>query len=57
MTTQHIYIAAAFLLGYLIPEFIKMLATRSYNVPILMNIMAGFVIAALAHYLLTHQSI
>ena len=51
---QYIYIIAAFLLGYLIPEFIKMLATRVYNVPTSMNIMAGFVIAAFAHYLLNH---
>jgi uncharacterized membrane protein YeaQ/YmgE (transglycosylase-associated protein family) len=54
MTPQYFYIAAAFLLGYIIPEFIKMLAPRSYRVPILMNIAAGFVIAALAHYILTH---
>jgi hypothetical protein len=51
---QYIYIAAAFCLGYLIPEFIKMLATRAYYVPTSMNMMTGFMIAAFAHYLLNH---
>jgi uncharacterized membrane protein YeaQ/YmgE (transglycosylase-associated protein family) len=49
-----IYIIAAFFVGYLIPEFLKMFAPRNYNVPILMNIMTGFIGAAIVHYILTH---
>jgi uncharacterized membrane protein YeaQ/YmgE (transglycosylase-associated protein family) len=51
---QSIYIIAAFFAGYLLPEFIKMLAPRNYNVPFLMNIMCGFIASVILHYILTH---
>lgn len=50
----YFYMTAAFFAGYLIPEFIKMFAPRNYSVPIMMNLMTGFIGAALVHFLLTH---
>jgi hypothetical protein len=49
-----IYIAAASLVGWLFPEFLKMIAPRNYTVPWGMNVMCAFIGAAVAHYLLTH---
>jgi hypothetical protein len=49
-----IYIVAASFVGYLFPEFLKMLAPRNYTVPWLMKVMCAFIGAAVAHYLLTH---
>jgi len=54
MNATPIYVAAGFFLGYLIPEFLMMFSPRSYKIPTSMNIMSGAVIAAVAHYLLTH---
>ena len=56
MNATPIYVAAGFFLRYLIPEFLMMLSPspRSYKIPTSMNIMSGAVIAAVAHYLLTH---
>ena len=49
-----IYIIAASFVGWLFPEFLKMLAPRNYTVPVLMNVMCAFIGGAVAHYLLTH---
>jgi hypothetical protein len=49
-----IYIVAASFVGWLFPEFVKMLAPRNYTVPVLMNAACAFIGGAVAHYLLTH---
>jgi hypothetical protein len=49
-----IYIAAASLVGWLFPEFLKMIAPRDYTVPWTMNAACAFIGGAVAHYLLTH---